>query len=64
MKNGAFPLKSNNKLHKRAAHLASAGDTAATRRAWCEVAVEAAAAGDWVLSEYAYKRGLGLRTLW
>ncbi|MGC9372337.1 MAG: hypothetical protein ACP5DY_03355 [Thermovirgaceae bacterium] len=64
MKNEDFPFRSNNELHKRAARLASKGETPATRRGWRELAEEAAARGDWVLSEYAYKRGLGLRALW
>lgn len=64
MQKGNFPFRPNNELYKRAARLASEGEAPATRRAWCELAEEAAARGEWVLSEYAYKRGLGLRTLW
>ncbi len=64
MKNGKLPFRPNNELHKRAERLALEGDTPSTRRAWREVAEEAAAVGDWILSEYAYKRGVGLRTLW
>jgi len=64
MKNENFPLDTNSELRKRAASLAAEGDTVSARRAWYELAGEASACRDWVLAEYAYQRGLGLRTLW
>ncbi|MFP4482531.1 MAG: hypothetical protein ACLFN0_07050 [Thermovirgaceae bacterium] len=64
MKNKNFTLDTNSELRKRAARLAAEGETFCARRAWCDLAEEAASRRDWVLAEYAYKRGLGLRTLW
>ncbi len=52
------------KLRKRAAFLAADGPMARNRYEWLRLADEAAASGDWLLAEYAYKRGLGLRVLW
>jgi hypothetical protein len=64
MKSENFPLDTNSELRKRAASLAAEEDTVLLRRAWYELAEEASASRDWVLAEYAYQRGLGLRTLW
>lgn len=57
-------LMTGGKLRKRAAFLAADGTTALNRDEWLRLADEAADSGDWLLAEYAYKRGLGLRVLW
>jgi len=59
-----FVLDVNSELRKRAAELACLPDTPEVRRDWLLIADEASSIGDWLLSEYAYKKGLGLQVLW
>jgi len=39
-------------------------DTPEIRQDWLLIAEEASREGDWLLSEYAYRKGLGLQVLW
>ena len=59
-----FVLDVNSELRKRAAELACLPDTPEVRRDWLLIADEASLTGDWLLSEYAYKKGLGMQVLW
>lgn len=61
---GTFILNGDSDCRKRARELASREEDAEARRDWMLLANEAAGSGDWLLAEYAYKKGLGLQVLW
>jgi hypothetical protein len=61
---GGFFLEGNTELKRRSRALSRREDTTAVRREWLRIAEEASISGDWLLSEYAWKKGLGLRVLW
>lgn len=64
MKRETFILDGDSDCRKRARELADKEDDPEVRREWVLLADEAAGTGDWLLAEYAYKKGLGLRVLW
>ncbi|WP_334139213.1 hypothetical protein [Thermovirga lienii] len=52
-------------MRKRAQELLEASETSEeVRMQWLALAEEAAREGDYLLSEYAYKKALRLRVLW
>ncbi|GAB6280591.1 MAG: hypothetical protein STSR0007_06760 [Thermovirga sp.] len=59
-----FILDGDSDCRKRARELAAKEDDPETLREWVLLADEATGSGDWLLAEYAYKKGLGLRVLW
>jgi len=60
-----IPLEGHTVLRKKAQELLEASETSEeVRRKWLALAEEAAKEGDYLLSEYAYKKALGLRVLW
>ncbi|MFA5674437.1 MAG: hypothetical protein WC912_08235 [Thermovirgaceae bacterium] len=60
----SFVLDENTELRKRAGELSLLAETSEVRQDWLFIAEEASREGDWLLSEYAYRKGLGLRVLW
>ncbi len=64
MKTGRFCLKGNSEIRNRAEQLLRMEDSLEVRHEWLLLAEEAAGAGDWLMSEYAYRKGLDLRVLW
>ena len=58
------PFNGGSELRKKAEELLQAGETKDVRDKWLALAEEAAQEGDYLLSEYAYKKALGLRVLW
>jgi len=61
---GEFFLEGNTGLKKRAKVLSGREASPEVRQEWLRIAEEASLARDWILSEYAWKKGLGLRVLW
>ncbi|MDO9509413.1 MAG: hypothetical protein Q7I97_08805 [Thermovirgaceae bacterium] len=61
---GTFILDGDSDCRKRARELAAMGDDPEVLTQWLLLADEAAGSRDWLLSEYAYKKGLGLQVLW
>ena len=60
-----IPLEGDTALRKRAQELLKASETSEeVRMKWLALAEEAAREGDYLLSEYAYKKALRLRVLW
>lgn len=64
MTKGTFFLKGETDLRQRAEELSGRRDSPAVRREWLLLADRSSQAGDWILAEYAYMKGLGLRVLW
>ncbi|HBG14491.1 MAG TPA: hypothetical protein DDW96_04095 [Synergistaceae bacterium] len=64
MRKGPFVLEESTELRKRAGELSLLADTPEIRQDWLLIAEEASREGDWLLSEYAYRKGLGLQVLW
>ncbi len=64
MTTGAFFLKGETDLRRRAEELSGKEDSPSVRQEWLLLADQASLAGDWILSEYAYRKGLSLRVLW
>lgn len=59
-----FFLNGDSDCRKMARELATRGDGPEVRRDWLLLADDSARSGDWLLAEYAYKKGLGLQVLW
>lgn len=59
-----FVLDITTELRKRAAELAYLPDTPKVRRDWFLIAEEASQTDDWLLSEYAHKKGLEMQVPW
>lgn len=59
-----FVLDITTELRKRAAELAYLPGTPKVRCDWLLIADEASLTGDWLLSEYAYKKGPGMQVPW
>jgi hypothetical protein len=64
MTDSGFFFEGNTDLRRRAEQLSGREDSPEIRQEWLLIAEEASLAGDWLLSEYAYSKGLGLRVLW
>jgi hypothetical protein len=61
---GEFFLKENTELKRHARELSGRESSPKIQREWLRIAEEASLAGDWLLCEYAWKKGLDLRMLW
>jgi len=61
---GDFFLKGNTELKRHVRELTDRGSSPKIQQEWLRIAEEASLEGDWLLSEYAWKKGLGLRVLW
>ncbi|HPD97764.1 MAG TPA: hypothetical protein PLP89_05490 [Synergistales bacterium] len=61
---GDFFLKGNTELKRHVRDLSGRGSSPIIQQEWLRIAEEASLAGDWLLCEYAWKKGLGLRVLW
>lgn len=59
-----FILDGDSDCRKKARELAARDGDPETLAEWVLLADEASASGDWLLAEYAYKKGLGLQVLW
>jgi len=64
MNRGTFILDGDSDCRKKARELAAREDDPEIHKEWVLLADEASASGDWLLAEYAYKKGLSLRMLW
>ena len=57
-------MKGKTKLKRRARDLSGRESYPKDHQEWLRIAEEASLAGDWLLCEYAWEKGLGLRMLW